>query len=328
MKHSFKKLPASQIELEVVLDHQEFLDYYQPVHDQALNSVHLKGFRPGTAPKELAEKAVDQEKVFDEAVNRAVRENLQEITKDNNWQLIDQPRIEVVDTNPAAGMGLKYKATLTIFPEVKLGNYKKLARQVLAEKKEAKVTDEEVNQAIQWILKSRAKPDDGKETPELTDEFVKSLGKFASVEELKNSVRKGLEQEKSAKEKERINLKLLESIREASDFDLPKIMVEKTLNNLLAEYGPMADSEIKKEELRKKLDTEAEISVKNNLILYQIAKEEKLEPSEEEVAKESNQFLAHSQFSKQPKIDPQRLYDYIYGMVQNRKVFQYLENLK
>ena len=142
MKHTHKKLPNSQVELEEVLDHKEFLDYYQPVHDQALSSVHLKGFRPGTAPKELAEKAVDQEKVFDEAVNRAVRENLQEITKDNNWQLIDQPRIEVVDTNPAAGMGLKYKATLTIFPEVKLGNYKKLARQVLAEKKEAKVTRE------------------------------------------------------------------------------------------------------------------------------------------------------------------------------------------
>lgn len=332
MKHTHKKLPNSIIELEVILDHKEFLDYYQPVHDRELSHVHLKGFRPGTAPKEMAEQAVDKEKVFEEAVNNAARDNLQEITGENNWQLIDQPRIEVLDTNPAAGIGLKYKATLTIFPEVKLGNYKKIARQVLAEKKEVKATDEEMSQAIQWILKSRAKsdgsPSTGSGLPELTDEFAKTLGNFSSAEELKNSVRKGLEQEKNSKEKERINLKLLEGIREASSFDLPKIMVEKTLNNLLAEYGPMADAKENKEELRAKLEKEAEISVKNNLILYQIAKDEKLEPGEEEVKKEADLFLAHSQFSKHPKIDPQRVYDYIYGIVQNKKVFEYLESLK
>jgi trigger factor len=415
MKYTHKKLPGSQIELEVVLDHKEFLEYYQPVYDQALKSVHLKGFRPGTAPKELAAKVVDKEKVFEEAVNNAVRDNLKEITKDNGWQLIDQPKIEVLDTNPAAGMGLKYKTTLTIFPEIKLGNYRKLAKEVWKTKKETKATEEEITQSLQWLLNSRARiirvnreakkgdeveidfqgflkgknedrlngnqsrvvigegkfisgfednlinhkegdnvefsvvfPKDywdaslrekqvefkvhingvfEKEIPELTDEFVRSLGKFSSVAELKNSVQNGLEQEKAAKEKERINLKLLESIRESSSFDLPKIMTEKTLNNLLSEYGPLADLETNQEELRKQLETEAEISVKNNLILYQIAKEEKLEPTKEEVKEEADKFLAHSQFSKHPKVDPQQVYDYIYGIVQNRKVFQFLENL-
>ena len=72
MKHTLKKLPDSIVELEVILDHQEFLNYWQPVYDAALSSVHLKGFRPGTAQKDMAEKAVDKEKVFNEAANKAV----------------------------------------------------------------------------------------------------------------------------------------------------------------------------------------------------------------------------------------------------------------
>ena len=42
---------------------------------------------------------------------------------------------------------------------------------------------------------------------------------------------------------------------------------------------------------------------------------------------ETNKFLVHSQFNRDPKIDPQQIYNYIYGIVQNNKVFQFLEKL-
>src|SRR3989344_5146611 len=134
MKSSFKKLPASQIELEVVLDQKEFVEYYQPVYDRALSSVHLKGFRPGTAPKEMASQAVNQEKVFEEAVNQAVRKQLHDLVQENDWKLIDQPKIEVIE-DPKNPAGLKFKATLTVFPEIKLGNYKKIAENALKNQK-------------------------------------------------------------------------------------------------------------------------------------------------------------------------------------------------
>src|SRR3989344_8812628 len=134
MKSSFKKLSGSQIELEVELDQKEFEPYWKEAHEKAFKSVDIKGFRPGAAPKELAEKAVDQEKVFSEAANRAVRITLDEVAQDNNWTIIDAPKIELTD----AQLGLKYKGTLTLFPEVKLGNYKKIAKKVFGEKKEIK----------------------------------------------------------------------------------------------------------------------------------------------------------------------------------------------
>lgn len=418
MKSNFKKLPASQIELEVVLDQKEFLEYYQPVYDQALNSVHLKGFRPGTAPKEMASQAVNQNQVFEEAVNQAVRENLRDLTKENNWQLIDQPKIEVVE-DPKNPAGLKFKALLTVFPEVKLGNYKKIGQNILSNQKPVAVNEQEEEDSLKWILNSRAKEvladrpaqkgdvvemeyvglRDGKvvnqmsnendkfvlgegkfipgfeenlanhkggesvefsvtfpkdyweeslrdkkvdfkvkikgvfsrELPELTDEFAKSMGKFESVEDLKKSIRIGLQKEKEIKEKEKSQLKILEEIRKSSDFDLPQIMVEKTMDNMAAEYGEMAGAGKNKEEIRQHLREAAETNVKDNLILYQIAKEERLEPTPEEVKTESDKFLARSQLNAkrlEKQIDPQRLYDYIYGIIQNRKVFEYLGTLK
>lgn len=323
MKYTFKKLPDLVVEAEVVLDHQEFLNYYQPVYDQVLSAVHLKGFRPGTAPKDLADKAVDKEKVFQEAVNKAARDALREITEENNWQLIDQPKVEVLDSEK----GLKFKATLTVFPEVKLGNYQKIVKKVLAEKRKVLATDEEVGKTVKWVLESRAKAVGGS-VPELTDEFAKTLGKFASAEEFKKSVRDGIQKEKEFKEDERVRLRIMEEIAKNSSIELPKIMVEKTLNSMVAEYRSLVKNPGEETEVRKNLEEKAKNNVAINLVLYQIAKEQKLEPTSEEVEKEANAFLSRPQFSRNPKIDTQRVYDYIYGEIRNRKVFEYLESLK
>lgn len=422
MKYSSKKLPNSAVELEVVLDHKEFLNYYQPVYDQAFSSVELKGFRPGAAPKDLADKAIDKEKVFNEAVVRATRDSLKEITADNNWQLIDQPAVEVLETNPKDNIGLKFKATITIFPEVKLGNCAKIAKGVLAEKKSVKVEEKEIEETIKWVLNSRVKlvrashpaekgnladidfsgfldgkPLDGasgkadgfilgegkfvpgfednlyghkegdklefsvnfpkdywkedlrgknidfkveikgvfdREMPELNDEFVKSLGKFESAEDLKKSIRNGIAKEKEAKEKERLRLKIMEEIIKDSKIELPEIMVNRTLDGLAADYenflknAPPGKDSLKEDEIRKSLEEKAKNSVAVNLVLYQIAKDEHLEPTAEEVEAEANEFLKNNRIDKKEKIDQQKIYDYSYGMVQNRKVFEYLESLK
>ncbi len=407
------------------MNHKEFLEHYQPVYDQALSAVHLKGFRPGTAPKDLADKAVDKEKVFNEAVSDAVRASLKEINQENEWQVIDQPKVEILETDPAADLGVKFKAVLTLFPRVKLGNYKKIAKRILeGEQKSVSVNDEELEKNINWILNSRAKftrvsreaqkgdmvdidfsgfvdgkpldgasgkadsfilgegkfingfeeniqghkegdklefsvnfPDDywkedlrakkvdfkvelkgvyNRELPELNDEFVKGLGKFESVDDFRNSVRDGLKKEKEGREKERVRLKILDEIIKDSDIELPEVMVQRTLDNLIAEYKSFAGqglpgqgSEPEQDSaLRQKLEEKARHSVSTNLVMYQISKEENLDPTPEEVQAEANKLLADPRFTGGQKIDPQKVYDYSYGMLQNKKVFDYLESQK
>ena len=154
MKTKIKKLPGSQVELEVTLEQKEFQSYYELAHTDAAKSITIKGFRPGAAPKELVDQAIDQDAVFRAALQDAVRWSLDEIKKENEWSLIDSPRVEVTDGDPAKGVS--YKATLTLFPEVELGNYKKAGEKVFSEKKSVTITDEEVDKTIDWVRKSRA----------------------------------------------------------------------------------------------------------------------------------------------------------------------------
>mgnify|MGYP001594527413 FL=1 len=300
MKSNFKKLPGSQIQLEVSLDQKEFLPYYQTVYEKALANVHLKGFRPGAAPKEMADAAVDKEAVFNQAAQNAIRWSLDEVTKDNEWVIIDAPKVEVED----AELGIKYKATLTLFPEIKLGNYKKIAHKVLGEKKEVKIEDGELDKTLEWLRQSRK---EGDKVPELDDEFAKKVGKFQNFEELKKNVSEGILMEKQFKERDRLRLKMLDEIIKASEVDLPEVMVEKTYINISKQFGPILKASGKKEEeIAKELRERAKRNVLTNLVIYKLSQTENLQPKPEEVGEEGDQ-------------------GYNYGMVLNEKVYGFLE---
>ena len=419
MKYTHKKLPDSVIELEATLSHQDFLNYWQPAYDKALSSVQLKGFRPGTAPKDLAGQAVDKEKVFEEAATNAVRATLREVSLENDWQLIDQPKVEIMDSQSPTDADFKFKAICTVFPKINLADYKKIANKINSQTpKEITVDEKEVAKTIDWVRNSRAKLTrvnreaklgdvadvdfsgflDGKsldgasgkadrfvlgegkfipgfeeqivghkeknnfefsvpfpkdywkenlrdkkvdfkvavqgvferELPELTDEFVKGLGAFETVAAFTQSVRDGIKKEKTEKEREKTRLRTIEEIIKQSKIELPKVMVERTLDSMVAKYTPfLKDAKAgEAEEMRKNLAEKARQSVASHLVLYQISHDEKLDPTKEEVEAEANQILQHSQFSKDPNVDPKKIYDYSYGIVQNKKVLDFLEGLK
>lgn len=379
MKSSITKKPGSQIELDITLDQKEFQTYWQQAFDDAVGKVHLKGFRPGAAPKEMAEQAVNKEEVFNEAARNAVRFSMNEQVQDRGWTVIDTPKIELKE-HPT---GLHFVATLTLFPEIKLGDYKKIAKKVFAEKKEIpETTDAEVEEALQWLRESRAKlvraerearqkdvveidvksVADGKtiddfkkdqfilgrsmfvpgfdekiegrkagetfeftlhapkdfrqqtiqdkdvhytvtvhavfdrELPELNDEFAKGLGKFENVAGLREAVKANTKLEKEHKERERLRIKVLDEIIKATTMEVSEIMVEKTLDQMTAQFAAMAQDAEKMKELRSGLRDRALHNVSANLVLYKIAEDAKIE------------------YNKEEGLD-------------NRQIFQYLEDL-
>lgn len=408
MKTDIKKLEKSQVEVEVELTDEEFKEYYQPEYDKALSEVELKGYRKGQAPKEIADGAIDKEKIFEEALQKAVRTSLDKVTKENDWTLIDQPRVEVIESLK----NVKYKATLTLFPEVKLGDYKALAKEVFKGKVEVTITDEEADKTLDWLLKSRAAltrvareakmgdlievdleaesegklipntslkgerivigesqfiegfddkisghkekedfafsitaPKDywqkelqGKQLdfkgkiisvyerkiPELNDDFAKGLGeKIKSVDDLKKSIKEGMTMEKEQKEMEKKRVELLTKLAKDSKMDVPQILIDRTLDGLVANMKQMMPKEAVKDEkeldveLRKRLKEQAETNVQSHLVLYKLAKEEGLEPTKEEIEAEA----------KLAQVDPNTAQGYIYDRIQNQKVFNFLESL-
>lgn len=139
------------------MDQKEFEPYWKKSYEKALSEVEIKGFRKGAAPKNIADQAINKDKVFEEAVKSAARFNLDEICEENKWTIIDAPKIEVLGPPVDGAGGLKFKATFVVFPEIELGNYKKIAKKVLTEKKEVKVEPKEIEDSIKWLLNSRAK---------------------------------------------------------------------------------------------------------------------------------------------------------------------------
>jgi len=156
MKSTFKKLPGSKIELNVALDAKEFLAYYEAELEVARKSVHLKGFRPGTAPKELADQAIDKEEVFSRAAEKAVRSSFKDVVEENEWIVIDQPKVTIKDASKNKEIGLEYEVELVVLPDVELPDYKKIAKKIFEEKKQVVVEEKEITQTLEWLQESRA----------------------------------------------------------------------------------------------------------------------------------------------------------------------------
>jgi FKBP-type peptidyl-prolyl cis-trans isomerase (trigger factor) len=292
MKSSFVKKPGSKIELEVELSSDEFKTYWNQVFNNALSKVHLKGFRPGQAPKELAAQTIDKEKVFEEAANDTIRQSLDEIIEENNWSLIDSPKITIKNETGS----FKYQAELILFPEIELGDYKKIAKkefQLLTNhRQEVKIEQKEIDNALEFLKKSGA-----------------NLTNFKDGDTLRKSIGDGLLAEKQNFEKERSRLKILERIAESSKIDVPQVMIDRAKQQS-SQLGP--DQKITDEKALK--------DIVNHLMIYKIAQLENLNPTEEELKTQLDYYASRGQ-----KVDNSETYDYIYSITQNRKVFEFLE---
>ncbi|HHW79435.1 MAG TPA: trigger factor [Acholeplasmataceae bacterium] len=140
---------------------------------------------------------------------------------------------------------------------------------------------------------------------ELTDEWVASLSKEGvnTVEELKASIRKDLEDKKANENKNKTLDQALKTIAEASTVDIPEEMIENEVNNALTnienqakQYGLDMELYISltgmtEEQLKEQLRADANVRILNSLIIEEIAKKENFEVSADEI-KDKYQELA------------------------------------
>jgi trigger factor len=139
--------------------------------------------------------------------------------------------------------------------------------------------------------------------PKLTDEFAKSLGAFENVAELKKSIGDGVRMEKEQKEKQRIRGAILDKIAENTTLEIPQVLVERQLENLIREFDASLHQQgmelnlyltsVKKtqDDLKNEWKPQAEKQVKNSLILREVAKTEKLSVEEGELNESLAMFL-------------------------------------
>lgn len=347
MKKHVRKLPGSMLEIEVELDAKTLEEYYPTALKKIGENFEIKGFRKGRVPEDVLKKHVSEMTILEEMAEMAVGEYYPKILAEEKIDAIGRPEITL--TKIARGNPLGFQIKIAVLPTIKLGNYKKIAKKVLSEKKndeELIITNEELKNTIMDIRKSRAPHVHISETPEhkegekheehlpeFNDEFVKSLGPFSSTEDFKNKLKENLRLEKQNTEKEKVRLRIMEKIIEESELEVPDILINLEVDKILyhmesdiTQMGLKFEDYLKHlnkkvEDLRKEFKKDGEKKAKLSLILNEIAKTEKIEANKEEVAKEVTKILEHYK-----EADPERARIHAEGILTNEKIFQFLEN--
>ncbi|MCQ2550795.1 MAG: trigger factor [Clostridia bacterium] len=133
------------------------------------------------------------------------------------------------------------------------------------------------------------------ELPELDDEFAKDVSEFDTLDELKASTRERLEKYAEAGSVEQMKDAILEKIYEKTEVEIPASMLEDELDKMvreldqqlqyqglgIAQYLQFTGSDMAA--FREEMKGDAEKRVKTRLILDGIARQEKIQATEEEV---------------------------------------------
>ena len=143
-----------------------------------------------------------------------------------------------------------------------------------------------------------------KELPELNDEFASEVSEFDTLAEYKEDLRKHLEVEKENEAKRTKEDEAIKKIIDKSTMELPEAMIDTQCENMINEFAQrIAQSGLSMEQymqfsgmtidgLKEQVRPEAETRIKSSLVLEQIAKEENIEVSEDEINAEVEKMAA------------------------------------
>ena len=96
MSVDVKRLPESQVELEITVEPAEIQGAMDKAYSRLANQVAIPGFRKGRAPRAMVERVVGPAAVFQEAVEIAVGEAYERALTEHQLQPLTQPQIRYV----------------------------------------------------------------------------------------------------------------------------------------------------------------------------------------------------------------------------------------
>ncbi len=294
--------------------------------------VKIDGFRPGKVPEKILIEKVGEMAILEDAAEHAINDAYTKIVIDNKLKILGHPK--VVITKIARHAPVEVTIRTAVVPDIKLPDYKKIASKIGGKKEDIEVTDKDVENVFNELKEHRKKAENT-EDPQIDDEFAKKLGNFKDVAELKEKVKENLKHEKEYKARESKRVEILETIRKDSEIDVPELLVENELERMTNEFshklGQMGatleqykkDTGKTEESMREEWKPKAVERARNELILLEIARAEKIEPKKEDVEKEAKLMLEHY-----PGTPEDRVYGFVEEVLTKEEVFKFLESQK
>lgn len=131
--HSLKSLPKSTVEIELKIAKEEVAKAYEKAFQTLSESLEVEGFRRGKAPKNIAEKHLNKEKVYNTLLQDLLGVVYEDVVKKEGLKPIINPRIDL----QKAKEGEDWIITIGVAqkPTIVLGDYKKRLSEVKKSKK-------------------------------------------------------------------------------------------------------------------------------------------------------------------------------------------------
>jgi len=384
---NWEKVENNQGVLTVEVDASQVDEALDQAFKKVVKKVQVPGFRKGKVPRKMFEARFGVESLYQDALDILLPTAYGQAVQETGIEPVDRPEVDVEQMEQ--GKSLIFKATVTVKPEVKLGDYKNLT----IEPKEFEVTEESLDAELKRMQERHAElvtieegaaengdqavidfegfqdgvafeggkaedyalelgtgtfiagfeeqvvgmtlgeekditvtfPEEyhspnlaGKEAvfkvklnglkrknlPALDDEFAKDVSEFDTLEELKADTKKKLE-EKAAQEKDQyIREQLVLKAAENAEIDLPAVMVEHELDQMVSEFGQRLQyqgmtlelyyqfSGMDESQLRDQLRADATSRVRTSLTLEAIGKAENIVATDEDVDAELEKLAA------------------------------------
>jgi trigger factor len=366
-----EELPDSRVKISGELPYAELASERNAAIVELGKNVELDGFRKGHIPTPVLEKHLGEMTILTKMSERAIAHAYPHILAELQIDAIGQPQIEITKIAPENPLG--FTVTVSVVPKFKLPDYEAIAKEVNLAKPSDEVSDEELEEKIKEIQKSKraydkmqelskaqaeseakgedadqkkqsmeeiqAKVDADNEAPlpELTDEYVKTLGQpgqFETVEDFKQKLREHLEIEKKQQVAAKHRADITDAIIAKTDITLPQILIDTELNQMFAQMeDDLKRSNLKmedylthikktKEDLAAEWKPAAETRAKLQLILNEIAKDKEIIPDPKEVEAQTAQLK-----EKFKDADEHRVRLYVASMLQNEAVMKHLETI-
>lgn len=153
MKIFIRKVPKSKIELTIEVEKDEWGEFIREASRELAQDLKMPGFRKGKVPPEIAKQKIDEKKLHEKATETAIKKSYVRAILEKEIEAIGPPTVNVVRLVP--NQELSFKATVAVLPEIKIADYKKIARAI--KKNPQKVEAKETEETLAWLQKSRSK---------------------------------------------------------------------------------------------------------------------------------------------------------------------------
>ena len=150
---SVETLEQSQVKIAGELPFEELAHYRSAAIKHLGKNVKIDGFREGNVPETMLVERIGEMAILTEMAERALAHAYPHIVEAHELNVIGHPQIQI--TKLAADNPLGFTATVAVVPAITLPDYKKLAKATNQEKASVEVTDEDVTQQIEQIMRQR-----------------------------------------------------------------------------------------------------------------------------------------------------------------------------